>query len=220
MIKFYICLIDRNPTGLSAIDVRWNLGTKEVALGNLPAILQQREIQNAVSMEPFIGHLNFGSVDARRRFDELFRYNLVCEDSVIPLASSLAAAIGSYSRDTESTTVFEESLGGIQESQIRSYLSGVGFFPVEGEPFRAYQARIQPLNQLGFQSRARIWNYFQDAWKNQSTVILFTCQNDWGANAGGQVTYSLPRQSFWPRLNGYAKPSLNTAICQYFFKLC
>ena len=31
-----------------------------------------------------------------------------------------------------------------------------------GEPFPAYQARIQPVNQLGFRSIARIWNYFQD----------------------------------------------------------
>lgn len=59
--------------------------------------------------QPFLHHLNFGSVDARRRFDEIFRFDLVGEDCVILLAAHLA--VGSYSRNAESTTVYDESLG-------------------------------------------------------------------------------------------------------------
>ena len=80
------------------------------------------ELTTLFPSKPYIWHLNFGSVDARQRFNSVFRFDLVNEDCVIPLAAHLAAAIGSYSRNTEDTTVYEEFLGGLSDSQLRSYL--------------------------------------------------------------------------------------------------
>ena len=46
-------------------------------------------------------------------FDEIFRFDLVSEDCVILLAAHLA--VGSYSRNAESMTVYDESLGGLSD---------------------------------------------------------------------------------------------------------